>query len=1438
MLQRLLYYIIVVLTFLFIWTISVHANTELPFMLEWNQPQLNVIELNQAMEQVKTWLLSSVSIFTDDDLYRQWSGVLISVLILIVILIIYQVFKALVQWSKDNLIKFFAIIILLFFVAASYAPIFSALSGALAGEEITYKDPTSWKDISRVYLPANTAIVVKNSYVDKNGNRKYMYQDESLLPKRWDRSVYSWETLWVPAKVAQTQWQSNNDPTFRFSTAFYWVNLDYLFENTDYNSFLPPGNLAWVDSCKLELDPLFFIHRKSTKSPTSLLEALGKLSWADQAKELLEANDGTPTKKFIYEGLPGSPEDPSTKQPLEVDFTKNGACKIPTWLYFLSNNFLKTLWSKSQFGSQKPEIKVDDNFRHNLYSNPFWSLGLLTTHPSFSALEWLNYQEQKKFIYSYKAASILYKLTQQELNNSVREWSLKLKDTVHACSRIVLWEVTSIEDYKTCLRVDQMWDTTMYTAEASQKIGILWKNQSITRGYVMPVPSTLDWDLRSVSVTYGDIKNMIDKIQEATTDWNWNFSVTQSMKSVAWNASWLGLLTGMASDYWSAAWWWIQSIFTDSEEWKASKLVEELWLSDLNLSKQDKVAVGKWLLQTKALLSEDTWYMGTFEPYLASFQSYDINGDGEVDYKWTDQLNELRTNGHSYYWYHFWSSNPTLTKDTVNYTQMPVYKEIDLGQEIDVGVTWQGSIVFWNISDKRVNWYIQIDWKNEKYTVWSFNYSSGQGNSIPMTGNTYFIPSSISWSVKPYCWIPWRATSYRDWWTTKAIVCTEFKILNAETWSPQILESEVSKSFSQFLTPLDGLIWDGNKELSVSDPVLQVWFWLEDKVFWTPDIRGEWYKIYKRNWDQLVAYPGLDQNQTYTQLEGKDISEYKSKMESLTFTTTSLAADSNTLEKQTKWNQIGVKNWWRLISLDWVLYREIEWQVQDLEGVYLRDWETLSQDKVYYYLKLHGNWTKYQHSGNQLLVDWRFKRKYDKVLWFILDDKRLWAHDNNVSTTVQKIVEDWKKNEVDNVSKWNSEVAKKCTWWKWCLWNSFVKQVHSAPTLTHNSWAFNVNVTKDNQIVQTEKLTIKKLDYKELGDYFSTDQLTRSVSPRLLVNPNYNIPLTYSPINSGYYSKYKDTGNVCMINTSWTTSYSHFFDAYPGKDISSCSMIWDHVRLSDIRLLTFKQEGWFLSTWEYKDIFSHVSIPLLTNNSVSWVSKDRREQNYAWEMSSKWNVIEDVTGTTRVAWIRVQEGDIAILKPWVTLGALQHPYTLLVPTEITPYLEYVTILDPNTKTQPSKAYKWGLYDFIVSSISFVKWGSANKTWTNVQESTEKRYLTYSFDKFDSRPDILKTLEGNVPERYFTAYYWEAYYNDNNVPLWIVRWFNEMVYELLWTILKYRVDIIKFLLIWSPLYTFLLIVPSLRKWFTLPTAIIIWLLVLPIIVLLLINSFVV
>jgi len=502
--MRKLIKLFVIVFSLLVWGTTYAATSTLDVLL---QPQLKVVDYNQQLESLKSNLLNSVSIFSDQVLFTQWANMITSIWILIFIAILIKVWLSMVHWSKDNMFKFIAFTVLLFFIWWIYAPLFSWVSEFMTWEERVYTDPETKIKYSRVYLPANTAITVQPYYVDKDSNVVNIEWNSNLFPKRNDSSKYSWEYLWIPAKVAQTQWQSDTDPTIRYSKAFYGVNVDTLFKWTNLNFNLGTKNwdLLWITKngkCEVTLQPSDF-WTAVDKSPMTFLDATWNTNYQSEAEMIMKASDGhvKNPKSITLSKFKNSPTITDISQQITVTKDCNN---FSLWLYLMSDEYLKSIWD--------PEINTSDSLTssrsdfRSFSMNSYWALNSWLK----TLLNSLNYQEQKKLWYTFQAYSTLYNLTQKPASSEIKEGSDKLKESIYSCGRIVNWTVQDTSDYKRCLIVDQAWDTTIYTQETSKELGLLGKDQAKGKWYVLPVSVGIDWTKESLSNSYWDAKSILD----------------------------------------------------------------------------------------------------------------------------------------------------------------------------------------------------------------------------------------------------------------------------------------------------------------------------------------------------------------------------------------------------------------------------------------------------------------------------------------------------------------------------------------------------------------------------------------------------------------------------------------------------------------------------------------------------------------------------------------------------------------------------------------------------------------------------------------------------------------------------------------------------------------------------------------------------------------
>ena len=374
---------------------------------------------------------------------------------------------------------------------------------------------------------------------------------------------------------------------------------------------------------------------------------------------------------------------------------------------------------------------------------------------------------------------------------------------------------------------------------------------------------------------------------------------------------------------------------------------------------------------------------------------------------------------------------------------------------------------------------------------------------------------------------------------------------------------------------------------------------------------------------------------------------------------------------------------------------------------------------------------------------------------------------------------------------------------------------------------------KTGELGRIEPVKIYVANFDKLGQEYPSKQA------RILLNSKYNPPLEYTPENEHYLPEYKQSKKMCLVNSDYSDKYKNLFDYIPWQSknlLDKCSLIGNHMRLTDIRLITYVQNEAMFNISPESESFTHIHIPLLSNEYIREFTKDRRSQNYAWEASDKGGLI----WSKRISWILVREGDVAVLKPWVVIWVYDYPVTLLIPKKVLPFLKFVSTDNPLKKKIPSKVFQGGVYSVITGLISFFKEGSISKhlIWSPIETSNEEKYGDFAKNKLSSRPLSLKETEGIVPDRYFTSYYWASYFGEADIWQWnsLISSISSFLLEFFNLFLKYRVEILKFIYIVGPLLVFTLLFEATRKIFSGMLALTIVLLLLPIIILFIVNLF--
>lgn len=1405
------------------------ANSVLDTIL---QPQLKVVDYNQKLESLKSNLLNSVSIFSDQTLFTQWANMLTSIGILLFIAVLIKVWLSIIYGSKDNMLKFIAFTVLLFFIWGSYAPLFSGISEFMTWEERTYTDPQSKLEYSRIYLPANAAIIVQPYYITDKWILKRLSDDINLFIRRGDRTRYSWEYLGIPGKVAQTQWQSDTDPTIRYSKAFYGVNLDTLFKWINLNLYIwNNAKLLWVSRkwniCSLTIQPDDF-WTKWDKAPLSFLEAIWKWNYKTEADLIINGNNWQvkDPKIIVLDKFSNAPSITDISQDITIEDDCN---KLPLGLYLMSNEYIKTLWTNSEIDWKK--TPVDESLvksrvgLREFLMNPYYGINFTKLS---SLLEQYDYQNQKKLLYTFYAYSTLYYLTQKKWSSEVKEWSDTVKESILSCGRIVSWTVQSTDDYKKCLIVDQAWDTTIYTQETSRSLGLLGKNQNINKWYVLPVPTSIDWTKENLSNSYWDVKSLTDNGVLAAI-----WTVTVEAWSWIMDKLWTALL-GNPNDW--AITKWIKGRVKESRD----RNIIETTLSNAGIKLENsdnitKMRVYQALVQKNLINSPRNWYewVWVFNPFLWSFNSYDINGNWKVDYTENFKSGDEVT----YYGYHYDSTPPSLYKDQVNFIQRGFYSLTDVSEEkwyvlFTKDATWESIL-----KKKNDSWF----WGEKSlvtYKYWNTIYFTPRRNqtlSLPVQILTPSLTSTNQTNLATTSWSSWdliiwnqiipsSPNSSQVYIWGNSTVSTQTAI---NQWSI-IPDGQTVLEEDQFTIRWSDLFLGVGKTIYDITPINENWIpfsmTLKDrekkeyKYFpFSPDfsnllgyykdqkmILGNLYKFTKVGtsiWDWVKRENFIISNGTYkyykwiiqwdwniSEIEWKSVQDYM-----LDRIKTLGTAWDDIYRVETK---DGKKLYTYLLAKSQTFSDWKNTRISEIERLALMTNDTLNSSTIIYSFVDLTTW---------LPVSFNFQ--LERVISRIFSTNPVWINDGKISDS--------------DLTKLNN------------LFGNTISQVGSIERQLFTDGGITYTWTK-------KEVSLQQIDFSKEKAVFSSTDEKKSITPRILLNSRLNIPLTYTPSNLSYLSDYKITNGVCLISSTDTDWEKSLFDVYPGlpkNALDKCSTVGDHMRLTDIRLQTFKQSGGLLAVWANKEVFTHYTIPLLTSKYIPHFTSDRRKQNYTGETK----ISNNLFSPTQISWVTVKEWDIFVLKPGVIVWAYSHPFTMLVPTALMPYIKYVKLDNPSEEIIGSHIYTWWIYDWLTSITEFLMdWKASQMIFGKsvTSETDEQKYKNFLQQKYDSRPDALKFIEGSVPDRYFHAYYGEGYINDSESGVFSGIWgeISEIILSFSTWLLSYRVEMLKWLYIFSPIIAFTLLFSGTRKIFSFSLALTIWLLILPVIILFFVNIF--
>lgn len=1531
------------------------TNAQTSFLQEVTQPQLKVVKFNENIESVRQSLLDPVSIFLDRNLYVQWNNILIGMLVIMFSLIFLQIGLSVFKWSKDNLKKYGVSVLIVFLVGSLYAPVFSKVSEFSAWSDTSIiTDKVSGENYSRIYLPANTAISVEPYYIKDWWTKVELWGkntgSEWVLQKRNDDTIWSWEYLGVPAKVAQTQWQSLTDPTDRASTAFYWVNIDTLMKGSSLNYYIPEdkiealGILKEWNQCSVAIQPELYsdnpftfygdsssADKKLKNIVLTFLEATWNTKWLDQVEAIKsslnndydKALDHIPESlrlnfKYITGGGPVKITSWDSWQsnyriPLKITRECN---KFPLGLYLMSDQWLSNIgWRNSQVettGEQGPAVLS----ALKLYNNSF----TFFKHKASILLDSESYINQKKILYTWYAYLTLDALTRQDPGTELKSNTSRLKEAALWCGRILMWTVQEAWDYKRCLLSDQVWDTTLYTFDTTTKIWLAWLNKNINQGYILPVPVTMDWDRQNIALTYGDLKSLLDDPSKLVNN------AIQKAADATSNAVWWGVknVWTVTKNVWSATVWvvwnilkfmppsilyfWPVAIYDMLTATKDSSTLdsirEQLKSKSIDTSAftpEQLVWVFGWLLQRALLNSYEIWfYNSAFEPQLASFESYDLNGDGKRDYdnKVTFTPTDKTT---SYYSYHFWSSIPSLSKDSVNFLQKPTQRVLPLETNQKFKMfqdmnTWESKLVTEDsgkLKQVDVQWYTigwEPDWfvnplDDDKLKVlfprdqwYQQTYVPGKlDNASLVLKNGVVNTPTITPSTTP--WTVPGMSNDNEWSTIKAVKDTlDIKWSQLFFWLQPTVQWawSTSQRFIGNVTPTDTkgskfevktvISWtytffpfsletdrNGVNQLQEYNPAT------DTNVATTKyNFQPTWWKIIFKNkntnnGDQamiILRFKNQNNEEVYNIYDSKKMmwtdakwnptivtvpltyrdsykynpnvytnSTWKITTEVFPWTTTPVKAkieELNTNDTVEIHNIYTTNVWWKSINVEEIpmeKYKFLNQYDTFLPQLYLRNDTNLTDSSlIYTYVKMDDN------SSYSIPV------QYQRTI------NELWTPLQWDWTQIKTIIDKIKSNTTD---VWYFEQ----TWQNGLEWaNQYIKIPGKDPYIVPSGKTKRDQVDWKLGYSQDTKLHV--IDYNVLGKEFYLNDNTKSLNPRVLLNPNINIPLKWTTPWSWDYPKYKESDWMCLITWDVTDTNQDLFDNYSDSNVkfNYCSKVGDHKRVTDVRLQSYRQLWSVLALWTAnKDIMTHIAIPLLDDTFMENFSWDRRDQRFAWEEQH----VDDLLNGTRVSWLPVQEGDVMILKPGVVIWAFNHPFTIVVPSSIVPYLKYSRLDSTTSLVSKTKEYSGGLYE-LVSSIWTSVWNigtSIKGTIWNITNKTDKeRYKEYLNDKFLSRPDILKNLEWDLPARFFHAYYGDSYFNDiEALKSWgTVWWISTWLFGMLWGFLHLRVSLLGLLLVFSPILTMSLLFPASRRIFTWTVAITLFLVFLPVVTIWILN----
>ena len=1303
------------------------------FMDSFSQPHLWVVPYNEVLEDIKANTLENVSIFTDDDLYRRWSNIVASIWILVIFILLVKIVLAIVYDSKNNLKKDIAVLMVLLLLSVISTPFFSWIWNLMAWSERNYKDPINNVNYTRIYIPSNKAIVVKSWYIDKETWQIVrMEQEADLLTKRknvfkWDKSLYTEDFLGIPAKVVQTQWVSKETPTKRFSRAFYSVNVDVLFQWETW----PINNLTsklGISQCTIQLKQ-FSNEWKKPGSPLTFLESIGH----NEFQVFYETHKSDTTKSWQVPFIVQWKEIPWTDTQIIIPAKY---CNL--WLYFLSNEFLSTYnWIT--------EWKNHADIQNSMFVQ--WMLFTTKSNKIQSLFNSLTYTEQKRFVYVNQAIKNLYNITQ--LLDEKLASDENLKEIQLACWRIISDNVQENKDFKTCLKWDAFWDTTIYTKETTQKLWLMGKNKDITSWYVLTVPQNSDWNFPlyyQIELSLTDIAlKWTAKLAAKTTSALYENTLWRINPDIIPFVWWIKQIS-----------WWVQNAWNYVYD----------YVVDID-EKQLQKEILYWTKQSKFLQNIEFWTQSWLNPQLASFQSYDL------DWDWISDYEQKKYNKKDFYAYHYAKDiskqeTISLLSRNSNLVNTPMYHTEKIEWLEEKSFT---TFVWNNVYTIQPDEYqsktlqaVKIDWK--EYLALKWNRETIGSEKLLVTWNQVIFSTLNKWY--------------------------NFKLYNAnsKTKEPVFINVKESKTYNVFLQPSFNVFYYTNKELT-QKKLLNDSYVIEKIGYYTSN-ENNWTKITATNtttlpkWDYFYFKPGSPWKYNYFKDNGSTW-ETTSTFGSILWTSSNNSVDSYVNEMKSNWKivydivEIYKKNsnWTKTII--WTDYLAVNEQIKNLNNfgnLLLPASSSIyaPSTNIYYYKNL-SNWSLFSTSKIT---------HYKQVNSIVTPNNSL-----NWYKLGTKTIENWKSIQVEEC------LADKCKGKKGTI----------------------------------EDLYLERANFWQLWRQFDYN------NARILLNPKFNNPLTYTPSNQHYLPEYKKVKQICLINENKSSIYNNLFDKHPKNiNLENCSLIWDHTRITDIRLQTYIQSENYFNLTSASKSFTHIYIPLTTNEYLEDFTSDRREQNFAWEATKEGS---NLLKFQKVKWMKISEGDVIILKPWVVLWAYDFPYTIMVPTKIVPYLKYVKLNNLNEEVKPSKIYTTWIYSWLTSFTSFIKeWAAAKYFfWDASKVSERQKYSNFNFDKYDSRPDSLKFIEGIVPDRYFHSYYWAAYYSE--AEAWTLDNMTAGISKfLLWlinSILQYRITILESLYLLLPILTFSLMFTWTRKIFTITISVIVSLLILPIVILFFVNA---